>query len=91
MATTSDIPKGFINTYDPDAPTPEVGSKWLWANDQPNYPFGNRENVTVTEVKWNGEEWWVRTTGPRGLFWTDVNVFWEGVRKKKPSTRVDRT
>lgn len=74
-------PKGYVNTYDPDAPVPAVGSKWLWASDQQPYPFGARErDVTVVEVKWNGEEWWVRTTGPSGEHWTDANVFWEGVR-----------
>lgn len=78
-------PKGYVNTYDPDAPVPEVGSTWTWAADQlpwsPINPTGSREvGVTVTEVKWNGEEWWVRTSGPKGAFWTDANVFWEGVR-----------
>jgi hypothetical protein len=72
--------KGYINTYDPDAPVPAVGSEWIWAAKQRNYPFGSREMVTVSEVKWNGEEWWVRTRGPRGEFWTDAEVFWEGVR-----------
>lgn len=81
MAAT--IPQGYVNSYDPEAPTPALGSQWLWANDQPNFPLGSRENVTVVQVDWNGEEWWVQTKGPRGLFWTDVNVFWEGVRPRR--------
>jgi hypothetical protein len=74
----------YISSYDHDAPIPKVGSKWTWAPDQPNYPFGARENITVTEVKWNGEEWWVRSTGPRGQFYTDVSVFWQGVAPATP-------
>ncbi len=70
-----------IDSYDPDAKTPEVGSKWVWGRTQARwFPFGNKEPVTVVEVKWNGEEWWVRTRGPRGVFWNDLTVFWEGVK-----------
>lgn len=83
--SVTEPPSGFVSTYDRDAPRPELGSRWTWARNQPAWsplnPGGAREDdVVVTEVKWNGEEWWVQTRGPRGEFWTDVNVFWEGVR-----------
>lgn len=77
-----------MSSYDRDAKTPEVGSRWTWASDQPNYPFGAREDVEVIEVTWNGEEWWVKTRGPRGEFFTDLDVFWECVTP--PAARSPR-
>lgn len=44
-----------VSSYDKHAPTPEVGSRWVWDAKR------SGETVEVTEVKWNGEEWWVRT------------------------------
>jgi hypothetical protein len=68
-----------VDSYDKSAKTPPIGSEWDWARKQKNYPWGAREKVVVSEVKWNGEEWYVKTRGPRGEFWTDLTVFWEGV------------
>jgi hypothetical protein len=48
-----------VDSYDPLAKTPLVGSCWVWEIDKPHA----RELVEVTEVKWNGEEWWVRSKG----------------------------
>jgi hypothetical protein len=45
------------NSYDPTARTPAVGSRWVWEIDS----FAARALIEVTEVIWNGEEWWVRT------------------------------
>jgi hypothetical protein len=44
-----------VNSYDPLAKTPKVGSRWVWEIDLPHAVA----LVEVTEVKWNGEEWWV--------------------------------
>jgi hypothetical protein len=81
------IPKR-VSSYDRDAPTPAIGSRWVW---EPRQPFA-RETITVTEVEWNGEEWWVQTgsdrPAPRALalwrrgerrFWNDLSRFWEAV------------
>lgn len=76
----------MIDSYDEDAPTPEVGSRWIW---EPKKDHA-REPVVVTEVKWNGEEWWVETEGsgrcfmlfggsPPGRHWNDLGRFWEAV------------
>ncbi len=46
-----------ISSYDRDAPVPEEGSTWIW---RPNEPHA-RQRIEVTEVKWNGEEWWVKS------------------------------
>ena len=81
-----------VNSYDRDAPTPAIGSRWVW---EPRSPFA-RETITVTEVEWNGEEWWVCTicddrprigpvTGqtygviPGKPYWNDLSRFWEAV------------
>ena len=72
-----------VNSYDPDAPLPKIGSRWVWEIDQPHA----RELLEVVEVKWNGEEWWVGTesllrndtyppTG-REIEWNDLSRFWE--------------
>jgi hypothetical protein len=85
------IPKR-VNSYDRDAPTPPLNSRWVW---EPNKPFA-RETITVTEVERNGEEWWVCTvaddrprrgpvTGqvfgviPGKPYWNDLSRFWEAV------------
>jgi len=80
-----------VNSYDRTAKTPEVGSHWDWRSGKAARPLGVPvdqwkprpiyERVVVTEVKWNGEEWWVRTDGPRfGSRWNDLGVFWENVK-----------
>lgn len=83
--------RNYISSYDADAPTPEVGSQWRWYSGKTQRPLGVPdgewkaqkvyEPVVVREVKWNGEEWWVRTEGDRfGLRWNDLSVFWEQVK-----------
>jgi antitoxin (DNA-binding transcriptional repressor) of toxin-antitoxin stability system len=77
----------YVDSYDRSAPTPEVGSRWIWER-------GNeiaQETITVTEVKWNGEEWWVKSavdkrprrrlnsTEPDTPYWNDLGRFWEAV------------
>jgi hypothetical protein len=86
-----------VNSYEKDAATPAIGSRWIW---EPNKSF-TREVVTVTDVTWNGEEWWVLTIGddrPRRSFitgdisgvilgrsyWNDLSRFWESVRPIPP-------
>ena len=63
----------WISSYDRGAPTPEVGSRWIWEPDKPQA----REECVVVEVEWNGEEWWVKTKGPIGAYWNDLSRFWE--------------
>ena len=46
-----------VNSYDRHAPTPKVGTHWVWEIDKPHA----RQLVEVVEVTWNGEEWWVLT------------------------------
>lgn len=63
-----------VNSYDAKAPTPEVGSRWVW---EPSHPTA-REDIVVDDVRWNGEEWWIATTGDRsGRCLNDVSRFWE--------------
>ena len=82
-----------VNSYDHDAPTPAVGSRWIWERGKPQA----QETITVTDVKWNGEEWWVETVAddrnPAGFitgqrlgvcipgkpYWNDLSRFWEAV------------
>jgi hypothetical protein len=67
-AKTSD----HFNSYEQRADLPAVGSTWVW---EPLKAHA-RENVTVTEVKWNGEEWWVETESRKGKYWNDLSRFW---------------
>jgi len=64
-----------ISSYDRDAPVPEVRSRWVWEAGRP----GARQGVTVTDVMWNGEEWWVQSQGSSGRYWNDLGRFWEAV------------
>jgi hypothetical protein len=73
-----------VNSYDPKAPIPAIGSRWVWEIDRPQA----RCLIEVVEVKWNGEEWWVATRslladlvypGGGGLHWNDVGRFHEAV------------
>lgn len=76
----------FISSYDPDAPRPELNSQWRFRHGDRIEGLGTRESRTVpayvvaivTEVKWNGEEWWVRTFADVGGYkWMDLQWFWE--------------
>ena len=73
-----------VDSYDRDAPTPAARSRWIW---EPGKPWA-RETITVIEVRWNGEEWWVlaqadsRCCGyavPGEPYWNDLSRFWEAV------------
>ncbi len=63
----------------PDPTLPRKGTTWIW---EPLKPHA-RESVVVTEVKWNGEEWWVESesvrTGERHWNelsrWVEATVF----------------
>lgn len=87
--TSPGVPKGRVDSYDHDAPTPQVGSRWVWESTQPLAT----ERSVVTEVKWNGEEWWVKTNGPgspmfpssAGEHWNDLSRFWEAVTPEADS------
>ena len=78
-------PRGYVSSYDHDAPTPPVGSEWMWEKRRwkwseipvfvPAVQRGINIRVTVEEVKWNGEEWWVKVSG----YWNDLGRFWEAV------------
>jgi hypothetical protein len=46
-----------VDSYDPSAKVPEVGSVWVWELGAPHACC----LIRVVEVRWNGEEWWVRT------------------------------
>lgn len=46
-----------VDSYSPSARVPKVGSVWVWELDAPHA----RCLVRVVEVRWNGEEWWVKT------------------------------
>lgn len=74
-----------MSSYDKDAITPQVGTRWVWEIDRPHA----RELIEVVEVRWTGEEWWVATkpllrnpayppTG-RDVEWNDLGRFWEAV------------
>jgi hypothetical protein len=73
-----------VSSYDPGAPRPDVGSSWLWEPDRPHaYSV-----IEVLEVKWNGEEWWVRTSGGDRGYWNDLGRFWEAVKPDTPRRRA---
>ena len=88
MSETTKHPRRRVNSYDRDAPTPRVGSHWIWERDLP----WAKETITVSAVKWNGEEWWVESVGgqrparylsygvtPGSSYWNDLSRFWEAV------------
>jgi hypothetical protein len=77
-----------VNSYDQNAPVPAIGSRWIWERGKP----WAQETITVTDVKWNGEEWWVCTVidnrprrdpeyppVPGKPYWNDLSRFWEAV------------
>lgn len=42
---------------------PSIGSTWIWEPEKPHA----RQYVRVTDVHWNGEEWWVESERLNGL------------------------
>jgi hypothetical protein len=87
-----------VNSYDPNARLPGVGGIYVWELDQPHA----RDLIEVTEVFWNGEEWWVRTKtlmrGPDHMLFgvpcpashlNDLSHFWEAVTPVR-ETRTPR-
>ena len=73
MDTNPEPLRSHWDSYEPRAETPAVGSTWVWESNKPHA----RQNVEVREVKWNGEEWWVKTAGQSGEHWNDLSRFWE--------------
>jgi hypothetical protein len=76
-------PRRYVSSYDPKAPLPGVGSIYVWELDLPHAC----ELIKVTEVFWNGEEWWVRTErlhapavfGDPTSHLNELGRFWEAV------------
>lgn len=73
-----------VSSYDRGAPRPKIGTRWVWEIDSPSA----RSLIEVTEVEWNGEEWWVRTKAilpdvypsrSVGEALNDLGRFWEAV------------
>lgn len=48
---------------------PAIGDVWEWEPLKPDA----RETVTVTEVKWNGDEWLIESEGARGRHWNSAS------------------
>jgi hypothetical protein len=65
----------YFSGYDRFAPTPAVGSRWVWEAKLPHA----REEITIDEVLWNGEEWWILTRAAKGVYWNSLDRFWEAV------------
>jgi hypothetical protein len=77
----------YISDYDPKAPLPKIGSRWIWEIDSPHA----RTLVEIDDVRWNGEQWWVylrqlSTNVPiaerdrldeTGVYANDLSRFWE--------------
>lgn len=59
---------------------PEVGSVWEW---EPLSPHA-RQTVTVTEVRWNGEEVWVESESIDGRHWNTLGRWIEATVLVKP-------
>lgn len=66
---------------------PLVGDVWEW---EPLKPHA-RETVTVTEVKWNGDEWWIESEGPRGRHWNSANRWVEAAVLVTPADKWEAT
>lgn len=52
---------------------PSVGDEWWW---EPMLDHA-RQLVRVTAVEWNGEEWWVTSTGPLGEYPNELSRWHE--------------
>jgi hypothetical protein len=86
-----------VSSYNPRAPLPGIDSIWVWELDDP----GACQLIKVTEVFWNGEEWWVRTVrlhdplagslwaSPTSAHLNDLSRFWEAVTPVR-QTRTPR-
>jgi hypothetical protein len=75
-----------VSSYDPSAVRPPIGSHWLW---EPKRPL-SYVPIEVTEINWNGEEWWIRTRSPAGVeYWGDLSRFWEAVTPDTPKARAE--
>lgn len=100
MPVSSSVTPKRVSSYDRDAPTPAIGSRWTWEAGKPHA----QETITVTDVKWNGEEWWVETVAddrpfrspvtrttvcvvPGKPYWNDLGRFWEAVSSCGRGTR----
>jgi hypothetical protein len=71
-----------VDSYSTSAQVPEVGSVWVWELGAAHA----RCLVRVVEVRWNGEEWWVKTEAlaPEplqtiGVVYNDASRFAEAV------------
>lgn len=74
-----------FDSYEPRARTPAIGSTWIWELHKPHA----RERVEVSDVRWNGEEWWVATDNSHGRHWNDLSRFWEASLPDPDPNRVD--
>ncbi len=73
-------------SYNREAVRPLAGTLWAW---EPRKPHA-AALVEVTEVRWNGEEWWVRArilagsvaAGLAGReYLNDLDRFWEACHR----------
>ena len=64
------------------AAVPTVGSVWQWE------PMSSAsERCTVTEVIWNGEEWWIKSSGAMsGECWNELARWVEATVLVTPAT-----
>lgn len=62
---------------------PGVGDTWEW---EPLKPHA-RETVVVTAVKWNGDEWMIETSGPRGRHWNTASRWVEATVLVRPADK----
>jgi hypothetical protein len=80
------------SSYDRDFQgLPKVDEIWEWGYREPRtFPWGlgqihnvNRYRVRVTEVKWNGEEWWVasKRAPDENPTWNDAQHFTTSARR----------
>lgn len=64
-----------IDSFDPRAPTPEIGSRWSWLRGKPEDTV-----VEVVQVRWTGEAWWVKIQDlydQWACYWVDLSRFWD--------------
>lgn len=63
------------------AALPQVGSVWVWEPDLPHA----RSQCTVTEVKWNSEEYWVESENAQGQrYWNELSRWVEATVMVSP-------
>jgi hypothetical protein len=73
------------DTHSPTAARPEPGTLWAW---EP-HSLTAAALIEVTQLRWNGEEWWVEARVIAGkaaefagvkvgsLYWNELSRFWE--------------